>query len=288
MMANAKHDEPAALYRAPFDSSDADIILQSTTGVSYRVPSFVLRNTSGHFRALLQGNESWHRTPIPTDVDDHTLDRVLRMICGLETQRWESFDELEAVITLAERWDTPGPLSAIRSAITAPLFLAEPLRLYVVASHFGWEEETKIAATQTLSLSLYEQRYQLLLHRLSTKHLIALLGFHRRRRDEFKRLVDSDELFNAGNAAHNPCRLCGERTDNSTWRELKARMFVEMDRRPLGDTLTGLEMEEWPESAACWAAKCTRLGCGELNYNKLVTFQDIKTCVDRLPSTIIL
>jgi hypothetical protein len=61
------------------------------------------------------------------------------------------------------------------------------------------------------------------------------------------------------------------------------KMFMEMDKRPLGDTLCSLEMEEWPEAVLCWAARCQKPGCGELNYNKLTTLRRIKESIDRLP-----
>jgi len=76
--------------------------------------------------------------------------------------------------------------------------------------------------------------------------------------------------------------------DNHTWRDLKHAMFVEMDRRPLGDTI-GLvvgETAEWPEAKACWAAKCPRDGCGGLNYDRVSTLRQIRNCVESLPMTI--
>jgi len=288
-MASTKQEESPRSYHPPFDSQDADIVLRSTGGTYYRIPSFTLRNTSGFFRTMLslpQNGDTQKDDPIPINEKDGVLERVLRMISGLETPKWESFDEVDDVLSLVENWDTPGPLAIIRSAITSPLFLADPLRLYVIATHFEWEEEAKLASKYTLSLSLHDDEYQAVLQRLSAKHLLALLTFHRKRRDLFKRFIDSEEPFNAGNANPYHCQGCGEETDNHTWRELKAKIYLEMDRRPLGDTLCGLDMEEWPESVACWSAKCKKEGCGKLNYNKATTLRDIKAGIERLPSTI--
>lgn len=85
------------------------------------------------------------------------------------------------------------------------------------------------------------------------------------------------------------CSRCGvTQLDNYTWRELKNAMFLEIDRRPLGDTL-GLvvgETAEWPEAKACWEAKCKMEGCGGLNYDRVATLRQIRNCVDLLPSTI--
>lgn len=316
MASSTKYDDaPPVLrqYHSHFASPDADIVLCSVESTYYRVPSFTLRTTSGFFRKILPPPPGYHAThaqypltPIPSPIQHHhivgagvvveepilvnlkdsVVERVLRMLSGLRTPKWGSFDELEDAVTLIEEWDAPGPLSVVRAAITAPLFLSEPLRLYAIASHFNWDEEARLASTYTLTLSLYDEKHQSMLERLSSKHLMALLNFHRRRRDEFKAFIDSEEPFNAGNATHYHCTGCGEETDNHSWRELKSRMFLEMDQRPLGDTLSGLDMEEWPESTACWSAKCHKEDCGRLNYNKLSTLRDIKECIDRLPSTI--
>lgn len=287
-MASANYEEPKRTYHPSFESKDADVVLRSTDDTLYRIPSFTLRNTSAMFREMLSQPQSTSHSlePITVAEKDNVLERALRMICGLETPKWESFDELEAVLSLVRSWDAQGPVSVIRSAITAPLFLAEPLRLYVLATRHGWEEEARIASTYTLTLAVYDESHQTMLQQLPAKDLMALLNLHRRRRDEFKRFVDSDELFNAGNAATFPCPGCGENMDNHAWRELKSRMFLEMDQRPLGDTLYGLDMEEWPEAIACWSTKCRKERCGRLNYCKLSTLRDIKDCVARLPSTI--
>lgn len=65
-------------------------------------------------------------------------------------------------------------------------------------------------------------------------------------------------------------------------------MFLEIDKRPLGDTL-GLvvgETAEWPEAKACWEAKCRKDDCGGLNYDRVATLRQIRNCVDLLPLTI--
>ena len=76
--------------------------------------------------------------------------------------------------------------------------------------------------------------------------------------------------------------------DNRTWRELKNAIFLEMDRRPLGDTICGEVggAADWPEAFACWEATCTKEGCGGQNYSPVTTFRQIRACMDILPSTI--
>lgn len=292
-MAAHIYKELTCVYNPVFNRPDADVVLVSSEGTSYRVPSFTLRNTSGMFRKLLsqamqmtQNVVTREEAPILIPEPDQILERVLRMMSGLEIPRWESFDQLEDVLVLVEKWDAQGPLSTIRSAITAPLFLSEPLRLYAIATGFGWDDEARLASKHTLALCLYDAQHQPTLQRLSAQSLLALFAFHRQRRDEFKRFLDTDEAFSAGNGDHFPCPSCGDETDDHTWRELKARIFLEMDRRPLGDTLSGLDMEEWPEAIACWDMACKKMSCGKYTYNKAATLRAIKDGIDRLPTTI--
>lgn len=289
-MTSVRSEELVRKYHPTFNSQDGDVVLCSAEGTHYRIPSYVLRNTSGLFRTLLsrsQNNAEAHiEDPIAVDETDNVVERLLRLISGLETPKWESFDDLERVVDVAEKWDAPGPLSIIRSAITAPAFLAEPLRLYILTTRYGWNEEARLASAQTLTLSLYDEKHEHELKRLASSDLMALLGLHRRRRDEFKKLLDSNGMFNVGNAMQCFCTGCGEKVDNHEWRELKARMFYEMDQRPMGDTLAGLDMEEWPESVACWSARCRKEGCGRVNYDKLATLRDIKACITLLPASV--
>lgn len=65
-------------------------------------------------------------------------------------------------------------------------------------------------------------------------------------------------------------------------------MFLEIEKRPLGDTL-GLTMgavAEWPVAKACWEAKCSKEGCGGLNYDRVATLRQIRACIALLPTTI--
>lgn len=76
--------------------------------------------------------------------------------------------------------------------------------------------------------------------------------------------------------------------DNSPWQEFKNAMFLEMDRRPLGDSI-GVDVggsAEWPEALACWEAKCSKKGCDGQNYDRVTTLRQIRACIDILPSGI--
>jgi len=75
------------------------------------------------------------------------------MISGFETPKLESFDEVEDMLAVAKKYDMPGPFTTIRATLTSPIFLEQPLRLYVIAARYGWDDEAKLASKHSLSLS---------------------------------------------------------------------------------------------------------------------------------------
>lgn len=279
-------------YHPLFDSEEGDIVLRSKEGTLYRIPSFVLSNSCGHFRQLFAKtpcliSQSQSHSPIPMSVQerDIVLEHLLRIICGLEIPIWKSLDLFEDIVALAEAWDAPGPLSLLRSSLTAPLFLKEPIRLYGLTSRLQWDRERKIASMYTLSLPLLSEPYLTQLQRLASKDVLDLMILQRSRRDEFKNLIDEEMTFNAGNAHHFLCGGCATEIDNQTWQALKLRMVFELDKRPLGDTIMD-KMDEWPEALACWSAKCPNKGCDRLYYDKAATMREIRSCMSLLPATV--
>ncbi|KAJ7483626.1 hypothetical protein FB451DRAFT_109291 [Mycena latifolia] len=260
-----------------FADKNADVVLQSTEGTLYHIHSFILRTTSGFFRTMLslpQPTDTKSPQEIPVGEKDAVMERVLRMMCGLAIPRWTSLEEVETALDLIEKWDAPGPLSVVRMAITAPLFAGEPLRVYVLTTHFGWAEETAAVLLSTLQLELLSGEHDAALCRLSSRSLLDLVAFHDRCKARFREALDGTDLFAAGNEEPRECG-CGKRRDNYPWRILKAKLLSEFNRRPLGDRIL-VDMAGWPESAACWRAKCH---CGNLYYDQVSTVGNIQESI---------
>ncbi|KAI0278380.1 hypothetical protein BC826DRAFT_1084705 [Russula brevipes] len=113
----------------PLFTFDADVVLGSRDGVLFRVPSMTLKMTSAWFRTMFtlpQGSpparapqnsnqrsitasatsSSSSSTAVDTetitlDEDSHTLESLLRMICGLEIPTLETWDAVEPDIRTA-------------------------------------------------------------------------------------------------------------------------------------------------------------------------------------------
>ncbi|TFL07059.1 hypothetical protein BDV98DRAFT_557192 [Pterulicium gracile] len=280
--------------------SPYQMCLVSTEGTIFYVPSYCLLG-SGFFRTMLslpQAPEPHFDStlpkrsaePIHTNEPQLVLAVVLKMMCAQPFPPWTNLDDVESILFLAERWDIPFILSTIRTAITSSALLtADPLRLFYITTHFGWDDEARIASEHTLDLSLFDSQHAEKLARLTAKDLLALLDLHRSRRLKFKELLNSQDAFNVGNSPAGSCVKCGATLDNHTWRDLKAAMVDDLDRNPRGDTLFGGMgcgglLDESAVAMACWRAQCSY--CKQENYDKRATIQSIRACVQGLRSTV--
>lgn len=248
---------------------------------------------------------------VPVYEPDVVLDPFLRLLCHVAVAPCKTYDDLERLLMVAEKWDAQGAITSLREELACSRFLAsDPLRVYVLAKHFAWKEEANLAATQTLRLDLREPDHYSALAELPSHELLPLLKLHRTRRELFKTLLDSSARFTVGNrlasesflvvehhlfdsvptpSESRVCPSCGKtQLDNSPWQALKAVLVDEINRRPLGDTLESIlgEKSERPEAKACWEARCRDKWCGGLNYDKSATVRQIKNCLDLLPLTI--
>ncbi|KAK6987606.1 F-box domain-containing protein [Favolaschia claudopus] len=299
----------STIYHLAFADPDAEIALESAEGTLYRVHSYTLQTTSGLFKTLLSlpPPPGGHSTdPIPVYQPDAVLEPLLRLMCGLETPPWTSIDALSAVLFLAQNWDAPGPLASLRSALTSHKFLtSDPLRVYALASHFGFRPETQLASTRTLSSNIFSLESFDILSTMPASATLPLLRLHRARRDALRTLFDSPERFLAGNGQPFHCSSCAiTPLENSSWRALKHRVLRELDVCSSGAAMQdygiaamqdyGIAvstggmwgedgMGNWPEAKACWAAVCVKPGCGATNYDRVATIRQMRACLDGLP-----
>ncbi|KAK0462132.1 hypothetical protein IW261DRAFT_1348480, partial [Armillaria novae-zelandiae] len=208
---------------------------------------------------------------------DTVLEQLLRILSSLAIAPWRTFDDLEGVLSLAETWGAKGAVDVVRGALTAPVFLREPLRVYVIATRFGWDEEAELASRHTLELSLHEEQHQGELRRIPTHALVRLFKFHRKRRDAFRAGM-------AGEGAERRCGGCGEAVAGAGWAALVWRMFWEMDAQPSGEGVCSLHVEEWEEMERCFGERC--VGCGRAVYERLEVLERVRKCLDGLPDMV--
>ncbi|KAJ3887497.1 hypothetical protein GG344DRAFT_55615 [Lentinula edodes] len=297
-------------YHPSFASTAAHVVLSASDGIMYRMHSYTLRMASGFFRDMFTLPQPSPPHPkefysenidvgrdvfVSTYVSSHILTLFLMLI---KVSSHSCFDIIDRVLHLAENWDAPGPLSYIRLGLrSTELVKRDPLRLFSIASHFGWEYERNWAAQHSLMIdisSLSDSDTQYILEGMSSKDLLRLLKLRHRRKEEFRAYLDDPDRFSVGNSDI-LCAQCHEaRIDNGTWKILKEVMVAELERRPLGDSIVGYDVDgiggenstggilTWPEAEACFKATCEK-GCGSLNYDECATLKQIQGGIDSLP-----
>lgn len=283
----AADDNPIQVYHELFNSQDADAVLGSKDGVLFRVHSCVLKTTSGWFRAMFSLPQKERTSDdaavtVYVDEDAATLEALLRCVCGMAIPRLDSYDMIEVLLFAAEKYDMPGPPSIVRAMVATPALLSDPVRLFVLACRYGWNDVVQMASIQTLSLNIFDDKYLPSLEKLTSKSLLRLLGFHRGRREALRvRLNEPPFIHDGGDSS---CSHCGSSVEYHAWRELKHKMMTEMDVRPLGDTIYEGGLSDWPEAQRCWNARCTN--CNRVLYDKKGTQRVIRECIQQLPMTL--
>jgi hypothetical protein len=218
---------------------------------------------------------------IVLDEPSKVLGTLLRMIGGLEFPKLQSFGELEDVLAAADKYDMPGPRVFIRSIITTPPFLEEPLRLYAIAARYDWEEAAKFASKHTLALSIYDNEHAAIIDRMPAAYLMRLLRLHRERVVKFKEhITRGDGCFGVP-----LCPSCRQKTKGTIIGHLASLMVSEMDKQPSGHQLLAGKWKQWPaykEGQSCSARHC---GATYAAYWPGLA-DDIESSFNLLPSSI--
>lgn len=94
----------------------------------------------------------------------------------------------------------------------------------------------------------------------------------------------NNQPFVAGDTAH--CIQCSSTISYQTWKELKNRILLEVDKRPLADMVIEPGLSTWTEAQTAWRASCPKPDCKRLLYDRAETVRVIRECIDALPKTI--
>ncbi|KAF9780968.1 hypothetical protein BJ322DRAFT_987905, partial [Thelephora terrestris] len=141
-----------------FGPPDGDIILRTPTR-DFRVHKLILSLASPIFKDMFS-------IPQPTpaargvdvevvDVTDPTrgLDLVLTFIYPFPPPNVDSLDLLVEGLVIADKYDIDGARTELRLRL-AKFMKAQPLRVYAIASRFGFEEEAEAASSLTTGIYL--------------------------------------------------------------------------------------------------------------------------------------
>ncbi|CAL1702874.1 unnamed protein product [Somion occarium] len=147
---------------SPFGDPSADLILRSSDGVEFRVHTLYLRKSSDFFDDMLSlPQPPSPNTPVPV-VDCCETSTTLHAILSFcypsmcpPTTFPNARDILDICFALEKFLMLKNAEDWIKRLLTNAV-TSNPVAVYILAHRFGWEEEVKLAAKQTLFINLYE------------------------------------------------------------------------------------------------------------------------------------
>lgn len=279
-------------YHDRFSQPDADIVLRSKDGTYFRVPSATLRMTSGFFRSTLSlpqppssehgGNDD--AAIVPLDENVEITAQLLGIICGvgIAPSDLASFAAVSALLHAAEKYEMPGVTACVRLAMTAPRFLADPLRLYALSCRYGWRDEAQAAATLTLSLDITQPDLAPTLATLAAPDLLRLLQLRWARHAQLKEALDG---FSASREPYK-CLRCNRPVDVHPWREWKWIILEEFSHCPSGASVLTDAFLTTVKANAVFQSWCLSAGCEKVGFDRELTLRNIRKCIEQLPQTI--
>ncbi|TCD61888.1 hypothetical protein EIP91_007792 [Steccherinum ochraceum] len=147
-----------------FDDSSADIVLRSCSGKDFRVYKTILSRASPVFEGMFtlpvpppsavppeEYSNGLHVVTLTESSE--ALDALLRFCYPVREPSLSSIEKTLEVFHAAKKYDIDEGIMWAREKL-AGFAAKEPIRVYALACRYGWEEEARIAAKETLSMSL--------------------------------------------------------------------------------------------------------------------------------------
>ncbi|OAX31317.1 hypothetical protein K503DRAFT_674112, partial [Rhizopogon vinicolor AM-OR11-026] len=180
-------------FRAPFDDTDADLIIHTSDDAKFAVHKIFLTVASTLLkRFLLSGPSSpcppfeglfltrdASRDTIKLAEDAQTTERVLQYCYPFSNPVFTSLDDVQAVLEMMRKFGMKGLMNRVKGALVQQAFLDEhPLRVFAIAYRYGLEDEGRIAAKYTLRQSFFAPYVKELEH-IPASVYHRLLQYHR-------------------------------------------------------------------------------------------------------------
>jgi hypothetical protein len=275
------------VYHADFSDLTDDICLIARADEArFLTHSLILRRASGFFRDTLslpqppiaQGSTPAEHLEIRLDESAPIVEALLRVCMAKRLPRIDDLDFLEEFADAADKYDMPASASLAQRLIVVDPFIQNPMRAYVIACRFGWQDEAVSLSEKTLAHDITDLAHAKALSRIDGKSLLLLVRLHRARATRMQALLEGPLFTTDGS----PCDQddCGKPRNGAAWNCLKFRIYVELTKHPRGDTITDSGFEAWPETANVRDAISD---CGRAYYSLKLTRENIATCIAQLP-----
>ncbi|KAG1739360.1 hypothetical protein EDD22DRAFT_959386 [Suillus occidentalis] len=177
---------------SPFDHPEADIILQSSDSVNFRVFKLFLSLASPVFETMFKlpqpavgANEDTKDSlpVVPVQENSKTLDTFLRFCYPstlAEDPSLENLADIKAILGAARKYSLDLIERKVCQALANPKVLeAEPLRCFAIARNARLKHETITAARYTLRQPLIPAWFAEI-NMITASDLLALLTYHKK------------------------------------------------------------------------------------------------------------
>ena len=144
-----------------FDAPDADAILRSSDGKEFRVHRLILSLTSPVFQGMLslpQPAESASQIPsIDVSESSDVLQPFIQYLYPRFPPKISDISMWAALYTIADKYNAEVVMGPLRDMLIPRFLETSPMRVYALASHWGFEEEAKNASRRTLTMDITKE-----------------------------------------------------------------------------------------------------------------------------------
>jgi hypothetical protein len=147
---------------APYDfkAPDTDTILRSSDGKEFHVHRLILSLSSPVFQGMFALPQSADPpSPIPTvDLPEHSavLEPFIQYLYPRSPPTITSISMWAGLYAIADKYGAEAVIEPLRDMLIPRFLETAPLRVYALASRWGFKEEAKIASRRTLAMDIME------------------------------------------------------------------------------------------------------------------------------------
>lgn len=225
-----------ALKTNAFDAPDADLVLNSSDGIQFRVFKRILSEGSAFFQTMFtlpsgdsQSNSDVEPPIVSVAEDSQTISNLLHFLYPNPNPNLTTLKQINDLLAAAIKYDMPGVLHAVRHVFQSHSSVhLDPFAAYTIAVRHQLTEEIQIMASRTFSVSLLDMPLTDNHRFITGFEFFQLLRLHRRRAKEFIDIIKaSGTTFKCPGCLRRP----GDQTTN-WWKDWEARACLEIQHRP--------------------------------------------------------
>ncbi|THH00912.1 hypothetical protein EW145_g7014 [Phellinidium pouzarii] len=272
---------------------DADITIQSSDGISFKVHSLIIRLASTVFEKVVMD-------PVKSLLEE---DRVIvrALLDSIYPRRHlpklSPFSFVSHLAAAAVKYDIVDVTTRIRELLShEPVsHSGTALQHYALASQYGWESEARYVSQFVPPPNSENHEQRPILESLDVKSLLKLTNLHRRRQDMLlKAFAVSDANQKAAEEhlrwkeiSKQHVENCRSRAhDNTAWAAFKLLTLTEIDKHSPVEFSRRLKNGFWENdhTKIIWNDMCSK--CAKPFFDKASFVQEFNRIVDRLPGEI--